>query len=343
LINKIFYLRISMCMFAGDRKETIMNILVFGGTGFVGLRVVEILLDAGDHVRVASRNPWSIPYHPGDRLERVAVDIRNHADVVKAFDGMACDAVIHVAYALTAEGESDPHKAAETNVMGTMNIFEAARLNKVRRVVFCSSIAAYAPQASYGDRPVTEDEALLQPSSIYGATKVLNEFMAQRFEKRYATEIVSVRISAVYGTARADRGVTAWTSRMVAAAVTGEPVHLAIRPDMPASLIYVDDSAEQLVRLVKAEALQHRVYNSGGSTATPGEFAAIVARYCPGAQIDFDLEAPLWPYPYRVDGSRLEKEVGFSLRTPEEGLLEQVNQERESRGLAPIAGNSNDA
>ncbi|MFA7423810.1 MAG: NAD(P)-dependent oxidoreductase [Desulfosarcinaceae bacterium] len=320
-----------------------MNVLVFGGTGFVGLRVVEMLLDAGDQVRVASRNPWSIADHPGGRLERVAVDIRNYADVVKAFDGMACDTVIHVAYALTAEGENDPHKAAETNVMGTMNIFEAARLNKVRRVVFCSSIAAYAPQASYGDRSVTEDESLMQPSSIYGATKVFNEFMAQRFAKRYAMEIVSVRISAVYGSSRADRGVTAWTSRLVAGAVSGDPVHLAIRPDMKASLIYVDDSAEQLVRLAKVEALQHRVYNSGGATATPGEFAAIVARYCPGARIDFNLEAPLWPYPYQVDGSRLESEVGFHLRTPAKGLLAQVNQERASRGLAPIAGDLSDA
>ncbi len=313
-----------------------MNILVFGGTGFIGRRVVDKLLAAGNQVWIASRNPWQSDTSAKNSPQSVPVDIRNYADVNKAFSLARCEAVVHVAYALTAEGEADPHKAAETNVMGTMNIFEAARANGVRRVVFCSSIAAYAPPTFYGDRAVTEEEILLKPVSIYGATKVLNEFMAERFANRYRTQIVSVRISAVYGTARGDRGVTAWTSKMVTGAVAEKPVRLAMRPDQLASLIYVDDAAEQLALLTIADHLEYRIYNSGGTTATPAEFAAIVKKYCPAADIKFDSEAPEWPYPHRVDGSRLEKEIGFRIRSAEEGLLTQINIERTGRGLEAI-------
>lgn len=313
-----------------------MNVLVFGGSGFIGRRIVEKLLLGGDQVWSVSRNPWADDAEHGDSLKRIPADIRNYADVVKAFSVADVDVAIHVAYALTAEGEADPHKAAETNVMGTMNIYEAARIAGVRRIIFCSSIAAYAPPSLYGDRPVTEDETLMRPVSIYGATKVLNEFMADRFEQRYGTETVSVRISAVYGTAREDRGVTAWTSKMVAGAVAGVPVALPMRPDQLASFIYVDDSAEQIVRLAHADTLRHRIYNSGGVTSTPEAFAAVVKKHCPGADIRFDPSAPRWPYPHQVDGSRLQAEIGFTVRSPEDGLLQQINQERAARKLAPI-------
>jgi nucleoside-diphosphate-sugar epimerase len=188
----------------------------------------------------------------------------------------------------------------------------------------------------YGDRLVDEDEALLKSGSIYGQTKAFNEFMASKFEAKYGLEIPSVRISAVYGTGREARGVTAWTSQMVAAAVTGKPIKIGLRPDQQANFIYVDDAAEQLVRLALAEKLAHRVYNSGGTTRTTSDFAAIAKKYCPEAEIDFDENAPRWPYPHLIDGSRLEREIGFKVRDPEEGLLEQINQERAAKGMAPL-------
>ena len=187
---------------------------------------------------------------------------------------------------------------------------------------------------------MTEDESLMKPASIYGATKVLNEFYGgpslksdmelKLFQSGYQRFTVRPGKIGV---------VTAWTSKMVAAAVSGSPVQLAMRSDQLASFIYVDDSAEQLARLAKAETLGHRVYNSGGTTATPAQFAAVVEKYCPGAHIRFDPDAALWPYPHKVDGSRLEKEIGFYIRKPEQGLLKQINQERVARGMDPIEGN----
>ena len=312
-----------------------MRILVTGGSGFVGQRVVGKLLDQGHRVVILSRQR-SLGGIEDENLTVCGGDLRVFPDLMKIVVENKIDRVIHVAYALTAEGEANPLMAVQVNALGASHVFEAARLAGAKRVVFCSSIAAYAPPKLYGDRPVREDEDLMKPVSIYGMTKVLNEFMASRFEARYGTEIPSLRISAVYGTGRADRGVTAWTSRMVSAAIKDQPDLIHIRPDQRSNFIYVDDVAEQLVRLTLADKLGQRIYNSGGSTSTPMDFAAIVRKYFPNMKVEFDPNTPYWPYPHLVDGTALEREIGFKPRSPEQGLLVQMNEELALQGRPPL-------
>jgi nucleoside-diphosphate-sugar epimerase len=314
-----------------------MRVLVTGGAGFIGLRIVKKLLERGHKPIIMSRNPKITEPELKEGVATVSGDMRLLSDVIKAVSASRAETIIHLAYALTAAGEADPYWAIEVNVLGSNNFFETARLLGLKRVIFCSSIAAYAPFEMYQGNMVHEDEPLLKAPSIYGQTKALNEFMAAKFEAKYGVEIPSVRISAVYGTGRATRGVTAWTSQMVAAAVSGQPVKIGLRPDKEANFIYVDDSAEQLVRLVLKDHLDHRIYNSGGICSTPEAFAAIVRRYFAQADIEFDLHAPQWPYPPKVDGSRLEQEIDFSVRRPEKGLWEQINMECKARGKEPVA------
>ncbi len=313
-----------------------MAVLVTGGTGFIGQGVVSKLVARGNQVVVLSRRPPALPKEFADQVKAVSGDIRVFSDVMKIVGDHKIDRIVHIAYTLTSEGEANPLSAVEVNVLGTCNLFEAARIHGTRRVVFCSSIAAFAPQTAYGDRPVMDEENLMKPGSIYGATKVLNEFMAGRFEKRYGVEIPTLRIVAVYGPGREERGVTAWTSHMISEVTRGKPAFIRLPSNNTASFIYVDDVAEQLTRLCLAEKLQYRVFNSGGYTATPREFGDIVKKYYPKADITFDENAPLWPYPYKIDGTRLAKEIQFEIRDPETGLLDQMNLERISLGLGPL-------
>lgn len=308
---------------------------VVGGSGFIGEQVVKKLLHRGEEVVVMSRRP-GIFKELQNKLAAVPVDVRVFSDVIRAIHDFGIDRIIDVAYMLTAEGERYPLSAIQVNVLGTCNIFEAARVCGVKRVVFSSSIAAYGSQDCYGDRLVTADEILLKPVSIYGATKVLTEFLASSFETKFGIEIPVVRIGAVYGAGREERGVTAWTSQLVSSAVHGKPALINIRPNQQASFIYVEDVAEQLVRLCLAQKLNYRLYNSGGYTSTPSQFAKIVGKYFPDADIKFNEEAPLWPYPYKVDGTRIAKELNWEIRDPEAGLLAQINKELVSLGQKPI-------
>ena len=150
-----------------------MGILVTGGSGFIGQRVLERLVDRDHNVVVISRCPQMISLDTPDKVETVSGDIRVFSDVMRTVTDYGIDRIIHVAYALTAEGEANPLLAIQVNCLGTCNVFEAAGLYGVKRVIFSSSIAAYAPPECYGERAVTEDEDLMKPVSVCGATKVL--------------------------------------------------------------------------------------------------------------------------------------------------------------------------
>jgi nucleoside-diphosphate-sugar epimerase len=313
-----------------------MRILVTGGIGFIGGRVVERLLNSGNKIVVMDRRTQVFPEVIQDKIENVAGDIRAFSDIMRVIHDFKIDRIIHVAYALTTESEADPLAAIQINVLGTCNIFEAARICEIERVVFCSSMAAYGPQECYGDRPVKEDEILMKPVFIYGATKVLNEFMASRFEKKFGLEIPVLRIAAVYGKGREERGLTAWASHLVSNVVRGKPAFINLRPDQLSSFIYVDDVVEQLTRLCLAETLNYRIYNSGGFTSTPREFSEIIKKYYPDSNIKFDENAAPWFYPYKMDGTRIANEFNWEIRDPEAGLLDQINQERFSLGLEPL-------
>lgn len=309
---------------------------VIGGSGFIGRLAVEKLVDRGEEVVVMSRRPSVFPAELQDKIKLAPVDVRLFSDVIRVIHDFGIDKLIHVAYTLTAEGERYPLSAIQINVLGTCNTFEAARISGVKRVVYSSSIAAYGPQDCYGDRLVTEDEILMKPASIYGATKVLTEFLASSFETKFGTEIPVIRIGAVFGAGREERGVTAWTSQLVSSAVRGKSALINIRPNQLATFIYVEDAAEQLVRICLAEKLNYRLYNSGGCTSTPSEFAKIAKKYFPSADIKFNEDAPPWPYPYKLDGTRIAKELNWEIRDPEAGLISQINKELLSLGQRPI-------
>jgi UDP-glucose 4-epimerase len=313
-----------------------MNILVVGGTGFIGARVAARLHDLGCRVVVLDRRKQAFSKEIEDKIECGIGDIRAFSDVMRVIHDFKIERIIHLAYVLTAEGEADPFGAIQINVLGTCHVFEAARICGVERVVFCSSIAAYAPQDCYGDRPVTEDEALMKPAFIYGATKVMDEYMAATYERKYGLEIPVLRIAAVYGRGREGGGLTAWTTELVSNVVRGKPVFVPIRGDQRASFIYVDDAVWQLARLCLVERLNHKLYNSGGYTATPKDFAEILRRYYPDADIKFDENAVPWPYSHRMDGTRIARELRWEIRDPEAGLLDQINEERFSLGLEPL-------
>ena len=313
-----------------------MGILVIGGTGFIGYKVVEKLVSRKQKVIVMSRRPRVFPEEYAGKVESVTGDIRLFSDVMRVLKDFKIDSIINIAYALTAEGEANPLVAIQVNCLGACNIFEAARISNIKRVIFCSSIAAYGNQECYGDRLVTEEDILMKPAFLYGATKMLTEFVASRYEKKYGMEAPILRISCVYGLGREERGLTAWTSEITSSVVRGKSVFIPVPSEMPASFISITDVAEQIARICLLEKLRYQVYNSGGCTAKVKEFSDIAKRYYPDADIKYDENAPAWPYVYKIDGSRIANEINYEVRDLNSALVEMLNQERHSLGRKPL-------
>jgi nucleoside-diphosphate-sugar epimerase len=166
--------------------------------------------------------------------------------------------------------------------------------------------------------------------------KVLNEFMAEKYVRKNGISVACARPPVVFGHGR-KRGWSLWAEDFVSLPAIGRPVALPFSSSNRDCWLYVDDCAEQLVRLALKPQLAHSVYNNGGHRVTAAEFAAIVRSFLPDAEIGFDDQAPPTPLVDNLDDSRLRTEIGFTPRALREGILAHINEARLERQLPAIS------
>src|SRR5580704_14881290 len=149
-----------------------MLAFVTGATGFLGSHVARVLADQGANLRLLVRSTSNLKNLEGLKAETATGDLRDAASLEKAMAG--CDAVFHVAadYRLWVR---DPDEVYRSNVEGTKAILEAARENKVRRVVYTSSVATMGFQSN--GHLATEDSPV-SLGNVIGPYK-RSKFMAE--------------------------------------------------------------------------------------------------------------------------------------------------------------------
>jgi UDP-N-acetylglucosamine/UDP-N-acetylgalactosamine 4-epimerase len=185
-----------------------MRILVTGGAGFIGSNLVEQLLDDErvHFVRVLDdlstgslRNIESFKSHP--KFEFREGDIRRYADCIASCE--AIDLISHqAALGSVPRSISDPLTTNDVNITGTLNIFQAAREKKIRRVVYAAS------SSTYGDHPglpKTEDR-IGNPLSPYAVTKYVNELYARVYSQLFGIEMIGLRYFNIFGPRQNPKG-----------------------------------------------------------------------------------------------------------------------------------------
>ncbi len=316
-----------------------MKFVVTGGTGFIGWRVVRNLLDRGIPVVVAERNVDRAVLERLPGCEVCEMDVSDDTAVRGMFrDHPGITHCIHLAYLMSAEVEADPRLGLEVNQIGMVNLFESAVREKLERLVFTSSETFYgASQAPYGDRPVEEDDfcGLQHHHFTYGVMKLLNEFMAQKYAEKHGVSIVATRPPVVFGYGR-KRGSVLWAEDFATAPALGRPVTLPFPAATRDTWIYVDDCAEQLVRLALKPSLGHFAYNNGGECVTAEKLAGLVRKWIPGAEIGFEEDNPTTPLIDWQGGERLIREIDFTPRPLAEGIRAHINEARAAAGLNPV-------
>ncbi len=207
------------------------------------------------------------------------------------------------------------------------------------QALFTSSETVYgASQGVYGERPVRESDYCAPAAEhffTYGVMKILNEFMAQKYVQKHGISIACARPPVVFGHGR-KRGAVLWAEQFISLPAIGKPVSLPFSADNRDCWVYVDDCAEQLVRLSLKPRLAHFAYNSSGHTIRAGDLANLVRLWVPGAEITFDESKPSTPLVDDLDGSRLIEEIGFTPRSIREGILAHINEARAEVSLPPL-------
>ena len=176
-----------------------MEILVTGGAGFIGSHLAEALL-AGGH-RVAVLDDFNDFYDPRikehnlqavrGQVEVFRVDVRDDEAVTRAVGKERFDAIFHLAArAGVGPSISEPRMYVNTNVLGTLNLLEAARTGGVGQFVFASSSSVYGLAPTV---PFHEDMPLLQTISPYAATKLSAEQLCANYAHLHGLRVVCLR------------------------------------------------------------------------------------------------------------------------------------------------------
>jgi nucleoside-diphosphate-sugar epimerase len=319
----------------GGKGETTMAIFVIGGTGFIGIRVIPLLVARGETVVCMDINPNAPTLAGlGDKVTVVRGDVTQFDDVVSTMEASKADRVINLSYNLGQD--LPPHRATKLNIIGMDNCFEAARILGVKHTVFASSLAVSGQQKNFGDRAATEDDykyAVVQ----YGSHKAFNEFQAKDYIEKHGMTITAIRPANVTGPDKVRGSVD--HVNIITYPARGEAISFPFA-DAMRTPIHVDDIAEVFVRVAMADKPAHAIYNSGGQTISLSELADIVRGYIPDARIEFEKQTGGKEISgnYLIDNSRLVTEFGVQYRPFRERVLQIINDVRAESGQPPIKG-----
>jgi nucleoside-diphosphate-sugar epimerase len=318
-----------------------MNVLVTGGTGFLGAYLMAAL-DAAGHSPIA----YDIA-PPSPELLHVAPSLASRfragqiGDLARLFDICGTekiDAIVHAAGLVGLEPSlAQPLAFYQTNVMGLVHACEAARQFGMRKLVAMSSNAAYHPGAGEMLRETDPPFSVTagNPAAHYGTSKMAGEAIGMAYASFQDLDFIALRITAIYGFGMRQ---PMYIKPMVENAVRGVPTRFATGGPMKRDYTHVLDCCSGILRALAAPRLPagaQRVLNvSAGRAHTASEVATLVRRTIPGADIEIGdtltaLEAENVKMRAPLDISAAKRVLGWSPQwSLEDGIREYAERFR---------------
>jgi nucleoside-diphosphate-sugar epimerase len=301
-------------------------VLITGAAGCIGAWVTAHLMNAGAEVvcldRVDDRRrlrlilddeavaaaPW------------VVADIADHGSVGKVVEDHGIGVIIHLAALQVPFCKADPLTGASVNVVGHVNVFEAARHNGGLPVVYASSVAAL---------PLDSDPAY--PSTLYGVYKAADEGIARIYWRDWSVPSIGLRPHTVYGPGR-DQGLTSAPTKAMLSAAAGRPYAI---PFTGALLFqFAGEVAEIIARCAAVRIADAHLFDLKGAKVDIPEIVAAIGRVAPGVEITCAGEA--LPFTSALDDAPLQRLIGDWRSVPlDEGVERSISAFREllERGL----------
>ena len=260
-----------------------MRALVTGGSGFIGSNLVRRLREEGNDVVVLddlssgyARNLESLA-----GIELVRGDVRDAPLLEQVMRG--CEVVFHLAASVGNKRSIDnPILDADINVMGTLRVLEAARANKVRKVVFSSSAGIFGELKTL---PIAEDHPV-EPDTPYGASKLCAEKLCLSYAKLYPVECVCLRYFNVYGPHQRFDAYGNVIPIFVFQALRGQRLTVFGDGEQTRDFLHVDDVVQANVRAAQAAGVSG-AFNVGSGTRISINDLLHLLR---SAGLDFDHE-----------------------------------------------------
>jgi nucleoside-diphosphate-sugar epimerase len=295
-----------------------MNALVTGAQGCIGAWVVKSLLRRG--AAVISYDLDETPSRLAmiasrDEIAKVRFEtgkIEDTARIKSLVKDSGVTHIVHLAAVLMPYCQANPVAGGMINVIGTLNVFEAARdAGRPVRVVYASSAAVWGPGEAYEDRPLSEEDPL-KPTSFYGIFKQSNESCARVFHALHGISSMGLRPWTVYGAGR-DKGLTGDPTLAMKAVALGRTFRIRLSGSM--DMQYVGDVAESFVECLISRVEGAHIFNLAGDIASIPELIGMMDELRPGAARLISYAGPQVPVATRMDDRHLRSLVPGIPRT----------------------------
>ena len=311
-----------------------MSILVIGGAGFIGRRMIPVLAAAGHEVTcmdIDVAGASTAFAHLGDKVKVVRGDVTQFDDVIGAIQESRADRVVNLSYFI---GDLAPHVAFKLDIQGMDNCFEAARRSGVKHTVFASSVAVTGQQTEFGERLVDETDER-RGETQYAVNKIINEWQAHDYRRAYGMTITCIRPANVTGPDKKFGSID--HVNCMCQPARGQSVTFP-HADTMRCVIHVEDMAEVFARVVLTDKPKYETYNSGGAMVSLAELAAQVREFLPEADIRFEAETGGRAISgnYLIDNSRIIEEFSVQYAPLRQRVKEVINDIRASGGLSPF-------
>lgn len=266
-----------------------MATMITGGAGFIGSCLAKLLIDEGERPVLFDIAPVQGPLTEQDgRFIFERGSLAHLPVVMDCVERHAIDRIFHLGGMLSLPSEQNPWGAFDANVVGTWNILEAARIKKMRQVVYGSTIATYSKDIP-GD--VIDDRTIQRPSSFYGITKTFGELTGRWYQRRFGLDFRGVRLPSIVGPGAKTAHMSIYNAWAIEYSIKGLPYTLNCDPETRCPALYYKDAAMALKALASADPsrIRTRVYNIAGITPpfSASELVKVIMKRIPEAQLSF--------------------------------------------------------
>lgn len=287
-------------------------ILVLGAGGQIGSELVVRLGEIYGNKQVVATDVRNSEAMANGPFHFEIVDATQQHEILKVVDHYKVTQIYNMVAMLSATAEKYPQKAWELNMVSHLNVLEIARLRKISKVFWPSSIAAFGPTTP---KIQTPQYTLMDPTTVYGISKLTGEYWCQYYHTNYGIDVRSVRYPGIISwKTKPGGGTTDYAVEIFFKALEKKQYTSFLDKHTRLPMMYMDDAIEATLQLMQEpeENIKIRTsYNLAAIDFTPQELAAAIKKEIPEFSIayrpDFRQEiANTWPQ--RIDDAQARKD-----------------------------------
>ena len=267
------------------------KILVIGSAGQIGSELVPALRQkyGGDNV-IATGRRTPLPEVIKSSGPVIYLDALEKNRLSQVLFEYEIDTIYHMASILSATGEKIPQTAWDININGLMNVLEVSKNYKIDKIIWPSSIAAFGPTTPKENTP---NITVLQPTTMYGITKVAGELLAEYYYNKYNLDIRSMRLPGIISSETLPGGgTTDYAVEIFYEAIKNKKYTCFLKKGTYLDMMYMPDAINSAINLMEAD--PDKLIHRNAFNVTGMIFLISLAMSSGSKLIPVTLKAFLW-------------------------------------------------